>query len=397
MFLTEWICKFVIWSIIDAPVNIIFQDAFYNRDGSIFNFHIIHPMRFVWNVLSRGELGFGESYRDGDWRLDEDADLGQFMKTMAAQRRDGWIEFLKHWLPMAWIRRITFDMTEMDTQKAQSAVEESYDATKHMCDIMLDDKYGMYTSAYYKNPSDSLQEAQINKLTLVAEKSKITGTGQGQRLLDIGCGYGGAMRFMKERFPDLTVMGNTNSPEMAKSAADKYEEQFNVANSVTHGDYRELEGELFDAIISLGMIEHIGENQYADYASKISSLLRKGGRVVIQTVNAKAWNNPTVHSKQKPPADSFVMEYIFPGAHIPHLDWIHEHFSKDFWLIHTETFGHSYELTVRDWRLRLESHQNVHQDIPEKDFRGFQYYLAWCEAGFGNEYHQLSQMVFEKK
>ena len=396
MWLVEWLCRAILGNIIMDDFVVMFGDNKVGTSDAKWKVRISAPWLFIWNLLAKGETGFGESYRDGHWSLTEN-DLGDFLVTIAKNSRESWFQMIRYLLPPYWLNRWNFNWANKSKTDDKHAVQVSYDTNERMCEVMLDQQYHMYTCARFLNPNDNLLTAQINKLDLLFSpiKANIKGDGSDVRLLDIGCGWGGLMKYAAERYQCIQCVGITNSPGMAASINSKFN---NPRINAFETDFRDWTSEQpFDVVTSLGMVEHIGVQNYDAYAETISRSLKPGGRAVIQTINAREWNNLSVRTKNILPHDSFVMHYIFPCSQIPNLDWIHESFSKDFKHLHTETFGRDYGLTTRFWRLNLREYQNEHHDLPEDEVRKFEYYLAWCEAAFLNEFLHLSQLVFEKK
>ena len=151
-----------------------------------------------------------------------------------------------------------------------------------------------------------------------------------------------------------------------------------------------------DAITCVEMIEAVPGQHYPEFVAACDRALRPGGKVVMQVINALAFNNPTARNRRPRPLGTFVTTHIFPGQQIPNLEFLHEAFlqSGKFERVYSECAAHDYERTLRCWRMNLEANAGK---FPPKMVRKYRYYLAFCEAGFATELLHLSRVVFRKK
>ena len=346
----------------------------------------------VWSLLCtlarRGEIGFGEAYAANEWSLDN-GDLGDFMTELAAKGgNESWFDVVKQWWPGEWLRKRRHTYRSLDHGTAKELIKVAYDVSDDLFTTMLDQSM-TYTCGRWSNGAETLGAAQRHKRQALIDKACLP---PDSTVLDIGCGWGGLVQHVADDHPTAAVFGITNSPSMAAKAKDRTQNAVGV--QIFETDYRQtaFEDETFDAIFSVEMLEAIGVNQFPDFAGVCARLLKPGGKAVIQVITAPAWSNPTARSKTKH-NETFVTTYIFPGGQIPHVEHLHEAMAPYFHCRHTESFGHDYVRTLQEWRANLG---NGDPDVPEATKRCYDYYLAWCEAGFASELLSVHQIVYER-
>lgn len=332
---------------------------------------VIRRWRTVWRLMVGGELAFAESFIAGDWwtpNLIAFLDFGARNETSMQQAISGTIaqrllSRLQHWR-----RRNT-------RRGSQKNIAAHYDLGNAFYALWLD--RGMnYSSALFLQPDQSIEAAQDAKLDRVIELLDISG---GERVLEIGCGWGALMQRLLPRC-DLT--GITLSEEQRAFA------QQRIASHDAKGqadvrlqDYRDVQ-ERYDRIVSIEMIEAVGERYWPTYFEKLRNALAQGGTIVLQAITIA--ENRFAKYRNQP---DFIQRYIFPGGVLPTVDIIRREAAQaGLELIDHQPFGQSYARTLEIWREQFLSAwpaiERLGFDASFK--RMWEYYLCYCEVGFRN-------------
>ncbi|MGC1736395.1 class I SAM-dependent methyltransferase, partial [Mycobacterium sp.] len=203
-----------------------------------------------------------------------------------------------------------------------------------------------YTCAVYPDPEATLEAAQDNKYRLIFEKLRLQ---PGDRLLDVGCGWGGMVRYAARR--GVQAIGATLSAEQAAWARQAIEaEGLGALAEVRHCDYRDVDETGFDAVSSIGLTEHIGVKNYPSYFEFLRSKLRTGGLLLNHCITR---NN----NKSNFRASSFTDRYVFPDGELTGSGRILSEIQDvGFEVLHAENFRHHYAMTLRDWCHNLVAH-----------------------------------------
>jgi cyclopropane-fatty-acyl-phospholipid synthase len=254
--------------------------------------------------------------------------------------------------------------------KAQRNVAHHYDLSDDLYDLFLDPER-QYSCAYYASPEDSLDEAQMRKMRHIAAKLCLV---KGQKLLDIGSGWGGLGLFLA-RQSGVNVTGVTLSVEQQTYAeARAAREGISERARFVLRDYREEPGH-YDRIVSVGMLEHVGARHYGEYFGKVAALLEKDGVAMIHTIGR-------VSGPSAP--NPWFRKYIFPGGYIPALSEIAPAIEKSGLVISDlEVLRLHYAETLKAWRARFMARRDEVMALYDERFcRMWEFYLAACEAGF---------------
>ncbi|GGG23098.1 cyclopropane fatty acyl phospholipid synthase [Pontibacter amylolyticus] len=329
--------------------------------------------RFYKRVLSQGSLGLAESYMDGWWHCDR---IDEFVnKAIRADlyrnARFGWRTVLEVLLA----RLINLQ----PKGKAARNAQRHYDIGNQLYQRMLDKRL-VYSCAYWKN-ADDLDQAQEHKLDLVCRKLRLQ---PGQRVLDIGCGWGSFARYAAERY-GVEVVGVTVSREQAALARELCK---GLPIEIRLQDYRDVR-EQFDHVVSIGMAEHVGYRNHRTYMQTAARCLRDEGLFLLHTIGVN-------FSKTSP--DPFIDKYIFPNCLIPSLRQLTAAMEHIFVVEDLHNFGPDYDRTLMAW------HQNFNQHWPElqgeygeRFYRMWNYYLLSSAGSFRARNNQLWQFVLSKK
>lgn len=334
--------------------------------------------RFYKRVLQEGSLGLGESYMDGWWDCER---LDEFFSRVLSARLDKkiglkWKNILRN------ILNIIFNMQSMS--RAFQVGERHYDIGNDLYKAMLD-KQMVYTCGYWSGnpPAGGLDEAQENKLDLVCRK---IGLRSGQKILDIGCGWGSFARYAAEKY-GASVVGVTVSKEQAV-LGEKICKGLPV--EIRLEDYREIKGE-FDHIVSLGMFEHVGDKNYRAYMEVANKHLKDGGLFLLHTIGG----NISVHN-----GDAWVKKYVFPNGMLPSIGQIGRAIEELFIMEDWHNFGYDYYKTLTAW---FENFDRAWPELKksgkydERFYRMWKYYLLSFAGAFRARNKQLWQIVLSKK
>jgi cyclopropane-fatty-acyl-phospholipid synthase len=342
----------------DAPWDIqVHNDALYTR------------------ILSQGSLGFGESYMDGDWeckRLDQL--FHRLLSANADEKMTGWarVRFL-----MQVLRHRLFNL--QSTRRAFQVGEQHYDIGNDVFEAMLDPTMS-YSCAYWHH-ADNLTQAQHNKLDMICRKLELK---PGEKLLEIGCGWGGLARFAAEHY-GVEVVGITVSREQQKLAQQRCA---GLPVDIQLCDYRELEGE-FDKIVSVGMFEHVGEKNYPVYFDTVTRLLKDSGLFLLHTIGIYK----TIHR-----VDPWIDKYIFRNGKLPSAEQIAQVLDRRLLIEDWHNFGHDYYLTLMAWWENFDAAwPKLAHNYDERFYRMWKYYLLCCAGFFKSRQGQLWQLVLSKR
>ncbi|WP_291412333.1 cyclopropane-fatty-acyl-phospholipid synthase family protein [Actinophytocola sp.] len=344
----------------DAPMMAVERPAFFDRVGA------------------RGMIGFGEAYTAGDWTsADPAATLTPFAERLATLVP----------APLQRLRRLVDarrPAAERNTPDgARSNIHRHYDLSNGLFAAFLDESMS-YSSAWFE-PGDDLYRAQLRKIDGVLDYA---GVGPGSRVLEIGTGWGAlAVRAARR---GATVTSLTISTEQRDLAVERIAAA-GVADRVEVAlrDYREASGS-YDAVVSVEMVEAVGEDYWPEYFATVDRVLAPGGRVALQAITMP--HDRLVASRH---TNGWINEYVFPGGQLLSVPAIEEQVRANTGLAITarRRLGEHYARTLRLWRERfLAAGDHVASLGFDDTFRRlWEFYLAYCEAGFRAHYLDVWQ------
>ncbi|NTU69096.1 MAG: cyclopropane fatty acyl phospholipid synthase [Chlorobiaceae bacterium] len=328
----------------------------------------VHDPRMYRKTMLQGNLGFGESYMDGWWDCD---DLEGLFYRILSSNVDRRLVTLS-----GTAGRLVGAMFNLQTpSRAFTVGKRHYDAGNDLFRAMLDPMM-IYSCAYWKGAT-SLDKAQEDKLMLVFDK---LGLQPGMKVLDIGCGWGGAARFAAENY-GAKVVGITVSKEQAELATRLCREH---DVEIRLMDYRNLKG-TFDRVYSLGMLEHVGHRNYRTFFETARRCLTPGGRLLVQTIGG---NDPATDG------DTWAKRYIFPNSMLPSASQIAPAYEPSFVLEDWHSFSHDYTLTLRAWRRNFRHRwPELKHAYDNRFYRMWDYYLQSFAGAFKARSIQLWQVL----
>ncbi|XTZ36691.1 cyclopropane fatty acyl phospholipid synthase [Salmonella enterica] len=327
---------------------------------------------FFKRVLQEGSLGLGESYMDGWWEC-ERLDIF-FSKVLRAGLEKQLPRHFKDTLRIAGARLFNLQ----SKKRAWIVGKEHYDLGNDLFSRMLDSQM-QYSCAYWKE-AETLEDAQRAKLKLCCEKLQLQ---PGMRVLDIGCGWGGLAQVMAQNY-GVSVVGVTISAEQQKMAQARC---VDLDVDIRLQDYRDL-NEQFDRIVSVGMFEHVGPKNYAEYFRVVDRNLKPDGLFLLHTIGSKR----TDHN-----VDPWINRYIFPNGCLPSVRQIADASERHFIMEDWHNFGADYDRTLMAWYARfLTAWPEIADNYSERFKRMFSYYLNACAGAFRARDIQLWQVVFSR-
>ena len=267
-------------------------------------------------------------------------------------------------------------------------IQRHYDVGNDFYALWLD-RNRVYSCAYFKNPDDSLDAAQEQKLDHICHKLMLK---PGERLLDIGCGWGGLVLWAVRNY-GVKALGITLSEEQHRYATDRIRELgLSDRCEIRLQDYRDVpEDEPFDKISSVGMFEHVGERNLPTYFGKINRLLKPGGLVMNHGITTSSLGSASLGSG----IGDFVEEYVFPGGELMHVSTVMEHMARqDLEVWDAECLRPHYAKTLWHWVDRLTARQDEARAlVGEKKLRTWLIYMAGSAHGFSRGWMSIYQLL----
>lgn len=333
----------------------------------------IHNEDFYARVLREGSLGLGESYMDGWWDCER---LDQLLDKVLVAEIDQRFNF--NWNVISKIALSTI-LNAGRKSKAFEIGERHYDVGNDLYRAMLDKRL-TYTCGYWKDAKD-LESAQEAKLDLVCRK---IGFKPGQKVLDIGSGWGSFIGYAAEKY-GINAVGVTVSKEQ-KALADSLYKNLPVETRLQ--DYRDVD-EKFDHVVSLGMFEHVGYKNYRTYMKTAHRMLKDDGLFLLHTIGGNRSTTTT---------DPWIDKYIFPNSMLPSIQQISKAVEGLFVVEDWHNFGADYDTTLMAWYENFDKNWDaIKSNYDKRFYRMWKYYLLVCAGTFRSRKNQLWQIVLSKK
>jgi cyclopropane-fatty-acyl-phospholipid synthase len=333
----------------------------------------IHDERFYGRLAAFGSLGLGESYMDGWWDAES---IDQFIYKLL--EFDIWVH-LKPDLGLV-LSALRGRLLNLQRLKVTEVGEKHYDIGNDLYGAMLD-KRMIYSCGYWQGGAETLDAAQEAKLDLICRK---VGLEPGMKVLDIGSGWGGFLRFAAERY-GIEGVGVTISREQA-AYAQAHRGGLNVETRLM--DYMSLDGK-FDRVISIGMFEHVGYKNYRAYLAKVRDLCTDDGLFLLHTIGN---NFSATHG------DPWSEKYIFPNGMLPSIKQIAAASERRFVMEDWHNFGADYDKTLMAWWTNFDAAWPILRDAyGERFYRMWKFYLQVFAAMFRARNLQLWQVVMSPK
>ncbi|MGZ4655634.1 MAG: class I SAM-dependent methyltransferase [Blastococcus sp.] len=366
------------------PVRVVLPDGRVlgsgGKDAPVMR--LVRPASFFARLGADAKIGFGEAYMTGDWTTGPGTDLADLLAPFAAR-----MARLVH--PLLQRLRHVVERTqpvdeENSPENSRTNISRHYDLSNELFEQFLDETM-TYSSGWFE-PGDGLADAQRRKMDGVLDLARVR---EGMHVLEIGSGWGGlAIRAASERGARVTTLTLSHEQQaLARQRADDAGVGHLV--DVRLQDYREARGQ-FDAIVSVEMIEAVGEAYWPTYFTQLDSLLAPGGRVGLQAITI-------AHDRLLATRRSYtwIHKYVFPGGIIPSIRAISENLAAhtSLSIVERRDLGPHYAHTLALWRQNFLANWGRLEGSFDDTFRRmWEFYLAYCEAGFRVGYLGVSQL-----
>ena len=342
----------------------------------------VHSGRFYRDLVWGGSMGAAEDYLRGDWEADDLVGLFRLL-SRNADVLAGFEAAARWWLvPFNWLRQWRTRNSQSGSRKN---IEAHYDLGNDFFRIFLDDTLS-YSCAFFASPQTSLRDASLEKYDRICSKLRLRPE---HHVLEIGGGWGGFALYAAGRY-GCHVTTTTISQQQRGYAAEAIRAA-GLESRITllADDYRQLHGQ-YDRLVSIEMIEAVGHEFLPTYFGQCSRLLKPDGEMLLQAITI-----PDQRYDSYRRSVDFIQRYVFPGGCLPCLAAIADAVKRatDLQLVHLEDMSAHYVETLRRWRQRfLESLAAVReQRLGDRFIRTWDYYLAYCEAGFSEHWTGVSQ------
>jgi cyclopropane-fatty-acyl-phospholipid synthase len=357
------------------------RHVFQGAPGPVVAFRITNP-KLHTRLFFNPDLALGEGYMNGEIQF-EGCTLYDFLELFNQNRLS-----LGKYPLQSVLRRISktlrFLQQHNPVGKAREHVAHHYDLSAELYALFLDADQ-QYSCAYFEQPSDSLETAQAHKKQHIASKLLLE---PGQKVLDIGCGWGGMGLFLAREF-NVEVVGVTLSEEQHAIATRRAKEA-GLAGQVRFElkDYRHLT-ERFDRIVSVGMFEHVGAARFDEFFGRVNDLLTPDGVMLLHAIG-----------RMSPPGTTgpWIRKYIFPGGYTPSMSEVFASTERQrLWVTDVEILRLHYAETLKNWARRFQANRDrVKQLYDERFCRMWEFYLACAEMVFRAGSGMVFQMQLAK-
>ena len=330
----------------------------------------------LYSLVANPNLAFGDLYSAG--RLEVDGDLPDLMEAMyraVHAARQKWPK----WLDALWRNH---NPRPTGISEARENIHHHYDLGNEFYRLWLDTAEMQYTCAYYEQADNTLEQAQLAKLEHVCRKLRLK---PGMTVVEAGCGWGGLARYMARNYGVTVHAYNISREQLAYARAEA--ERQGLDNLVTYveDDYRNIEGQ-YDAFVSIGMLEHVGKDNYPALSELIKHSLKPDGIALLHSIGR---NRPML-------MNAWIEKRIFPGAYPPSIGEFMELCEHgDFSVLDVENLRLHYAQTLSHWMDNFTASQDKVTEMYDEHFtRAWRLYLAGSIAAFRAGSLQLFQVVF---
>ncbi len=332
----------------------------------------VHNSDFYDRVLRDTTLGLGESYMDGWW--DCDAIDVMVTKLLLADMKS---KVKGDWKLLLYGLRAKL-LNMQSSTRAYQVGEQHYDLGNDLYEAMLDKRMN-YTCGYWREVN-TLEQAQEAKLELVCKK---IGLKPGMRILELGCGWGSFAQYAAKKY-GASVLGVTVSKEQVQLGMERCK---GLPVELRLQDYREVQG-TYDAVISIGIMEHVGYKNYRTYMEVVDRCLKDDGIAFVHTIGGNV-------SKQS--AEPWVDRYIFPNGMLPSISQIGEAMEGLFVMEDWHNVGPDYDTTLQAWYKNFEAAwPELKSNYSERFYRMWTYWLLTAMSGFRARATQVWQIVMTR-
>ena len=344
----------------------------------------IHNKKLYRTLFLNPELKAGEAYMDGTLTVEDGTTIRDFLLVFAKNAQNLRGQGHQKRIRKFYKRMKRFHQKNLKS-KAKENVEHHYDLSNDFYRLFLDEDL-QYSCAYYERPDMSLEEAQLAKKRHLAAKMDIK---SGQRILEIGCGWGGLSIYLAQNF-DVHVTGVTLSTQQHKLANQRIKKLgLEDKVEIILQDYRDLTGP-YDRIVSVGMFEHVGTPHYAEFFGKVSDFLTDDGSMLLHSIGRRGGPGSTAR---------WIRKYIFPGGYSPALsETLAVIEQSGMWVTDIEILRLHYAETCLEWEKRFQANRDKIASMMDERFcRMWEFYLIISEFSFRYSKNMNFQIQMSKQ
>ena len=343
----------------------------------------LHDRALHRKLVVNPHLYLPEAYMDGTLTVEDGGDIYALIELMV--RNDEAMVDDPLWRLIARMRRLTRRLHQYNpVPRSRQNVAHHYDLSDRLYDLFLD-RDRQYSCAYFVDPDDDIDTAQLNKRRHLAAKLLLR---PGMKVLDIGCGWGGLALYLASEC-GVDVTGLTLSTEQLK-VAQRRAAQAGLSDRVRFHlrDYREEQGS-YDRIVSVGMFEHVGVNQYPTFFHQVNALLKPDGVMLLHSIGRSEGPGAT---------NPWLRKYIFPGGYSPAMSEVVPVIEQArLWITDVEVLRLHYAETLKAWRQRfVQQRERVLELYDERFCRMWETYLVGSEIAFRHAGHFVMQIQMAK-
>jgi len=363
----------------EKVISYLFRDANISIGTNVSDDINVHDPRFFTDVLFRGSIGFGDSYMDKKWDSDRIDELVYKIFASGVYQRVSKVHNLS--------RRVSSRLINFQSkERSRQVIGEHYDLPVEFYASFLDPSL-QYTCALFDNTND-LDEAQIKKMGLICKKTELK---EGDRVLDIGGGWGGLARFMKEQYgvrPTVVTLSQEQANHILRSYP---------GIDVKICDYRDIPSlnlEKFDVVTIVGFSEHVGHKNFEGLTEIVKNSLKPKGKYLLHTL---------LTSNDSPGSNPWLNKHIFPNGELLPRKLIEKHNETSFEFVEREYPGFHeitphYTPTLIHWDKNLQ--KSVEQDrvsISEREHRKWHFYFTSCAGSIRAKHMRVAQFNYMKR
>jgi len=339
----------------------------------------------ISDFFLRGDLGWAESYVDGNW---ETSNLTDFLEWGARNFHEFSRYVRGKWFAILYLR-LKHHLKKNSRSGSKKNISFHYDLGNSFYEKWLDESM-TYSSAMFKDPKDNLYKGQINKYENLAN---ITGVKENDKILEIGCGWGGFSSFLAKKYSANVTAITISKKQYDKAKQKIFEDKLTDKVDVKLLDYRNISS-TYDKILSIEMFEAVGEKYWNKYFDVLKKNLKSDGAIGLQTITIE----DKFFQKYKKFPD-FIQTYIFPGGMLPSVEEMNKVLiSRGLHIKNKKMFGNDYAKTIRMWSESFENSWGCIKSLgfSESFKRLWNYYLGYCEGGFKSGNINVGQFLIKK-
>ncbi|MGH4139007.1 class I SAM-dependent methyltransferase [Clostridium sp.] len=368
--------KTLLKNMFSDPFELVFWDGSIENCGegeALFKFIVNEPIAKA-DIINNPSIALGEAYMTK--KIDIEGNL-QYVIESIYNNKESFLRKSEKYLKLIKIFKSTI-------KRSKDNIEFHYDIGNDFYKLWLDDNM-TYSCGYFESETDTLNKAQKNKTNYILKKLNLN---EGQCLLDIGCGWGELIIEAAKQYK-VSAIGVTLSSEQLQKANERIKaEGLEDLVEVKLLDYRELKNMSFDRIVSIGMLEHVGKDNLAEYFQIVNSLLKDKGLSLVHCITGVNEGG----------TNTWIDKYIFPGGHIPAIkNIITDIAEQNFELVDIENLRRHYGKTLELWAENFENAlPEIEKSKDETFIRMWRLYLNSCAASFNCSNINLHQILFAK-